>query len=292
MPSFDQHFVTANDGLILGFRIYSSSAASTALPVVCLPGLTRNARDFHQIAEAISNDPIQPRKVISVDYRGRGSSQRAADASTYTIPQETQDVLAVLDDLQIERALFIGTSRGGLITQILAQIALPRVAAIVFNDVGPKLGLEGLKQIQDYLQKPVHLRTWDDAVRHLKEIHAESFPVLRESDWVDLAQAVYRQGNLGIEADCDPAIGASFAAIPLDQPLPELWPQFDLLQDTPLLTVRGETSALLTAEILAEMSEHHRQMQIVIAAGQGHAPLLHLPQVREPLLAFLRGIAA
>lgn len=287
MPDFEPKFITATDGVRLGLRIYPPAASSHNLPVICLPGLTRNARDFHQIALAISKNPIRPRRVVCLDYRGRGTSDRVPDPATYTVLQEAQDVLTVLDSLGIQRALFIGTSRGGLIIHILAQIALERLAAVVLNDVGPKLGLEGLKQIQSYLQQPVMLGSWHEAIQHLKQIHGESFPALEEADWRELADAVYRENGEIIEADCDPAISTSFATMPLNQPLPELWPQFELLRTVPTMVVRGEHSQLLTAEIVAEMASRHPQLDSTLAVGQGHAPLLHLNGVRQSLISFL-----
>lgn len=291
MADHTQYHIAATDGTQLGYRLYAPAAEAAAspntLPVICLPGLTRNARDFHPLAKRIITDPKRPRSVVCIDYRGRGSSGRAIDKASYTVATEAQDVMAVLDHLAIDRALFIGTSRGGLILHVLAALAPERLAAIVFNDIGPELGIEGLRQIQDYLRAPRRLATWRDAREDLKRVHGAAFPCLGETDWAEMAEAIYTQDENGIVADCDPAIAAAFAAADLTPPLPALWAQFDQFPDIPMLVIRGEHSRLLTADTVAAMAARRPSLQAVVAPGQGHAPLLHRPEIAAPLGAFL-----
>nr|WP_210300775.1 alpha/beta hydrolase [Rhizobium rhizoryzae] len=257
-----------------------------------MAGLTRNSRDFHAFAKRVSGDPIKPRSVICIDYRGRGASDRAEDPATYSIFTEAQDCLLVLDALGITQAIFVGTSRGGLILHILAQLAPDRIAAVMLNDVGPELGLEGLKLIQSYLGEgnTSAIPDWASAAEQLSRVHGAAFPALEPSDWQDMARAIYTEQGGQIVPDCDPAIARAFASMDLEQPLPHLWTQFDLLNDRPMMVVRGEHSTLLTEQIVASMQDRHPELRVVTAAGQGHAPLLHKPQVYDALLDFLRPV--
>ncbi len=284
MTEYTQHFFTSGDGLSLGYRLYEGNPSRT--PLVCLPGLTRNARDFHRLACFLSSGG-EGRGVICVDYRGRGRSDRAANAESYNVGVETQDLLLLIDNLGLEQALFLGTSRGGLILHVLAATAPHRIAGVIFNDIGPELGLEGLRQIQAYLRDAPVLKTWDQAVEHLKNIHGESFPALSEDDWQELARDIYRDDGSRIAADCDPAIGQAFAAARLEEPLPALWPQFDCFPDVPVLVIRGEHSRLLTQRIVEEMQKRRPHIRAVTALGQGHAPLLHVDGIEHVIQDFL-----
>lgn len=291
MATYSSGIVAAEDGTRIAYHIYSGTTAGTdILPVVCLAGLTRNARDFHDIAQAISQDTAKPRNVVCIDYRGRGQSERAADAASYNVVTEAQDCLHVLDALNIQQAIFVGTSRGGLILHVLAQMALDRIAAGVLNDIGPELGVEGIRQIQAYLRKPEREkpRDWQALGLELANTHGAAFPSLDDADWLGWAKAAYKEEGANLIADCDPAIAAAFSRLDLTNPLPALWQQFDLLQEIPMAVIRGEYSDLLTAETVAAMGSRHQGLQVLIAKGQGHAPLLHKPQVQEPLLKFLR----
>lgn len=285
--------VTAPDGIRLAYRIYPApySHADT-LPVICLPGLTRNSRDFHDIASIIANDTVKPRKVVCLDYRGRAKSDRASDPATYNVLTEAQDTLHVLDALQISRAIFIGTSRGGLILHVIAQLSLSLIDSVVLNDVGPVLGIEGLRQIQTYLSQAetAPLTDWQTAETRLAQTHGASFPALTQTDWQDWARAIYIQQSGHIIPDCDPAIALAFAGLDLSQPLPDLWEQFEMLSEKPMLVIRGEHSQLLTEKTLSAMAQKHQKLSTLTAAGQGHAPLLHKQQVSEPLVQFLRRI--
>lgn len=293
MANHSQHYMTAADGTRLGYRLYppdgDGTAIDGALPVICLPGLTRNARDFHPLALRLLHESPSPRRIVSIDYRGRGASAWAADKGSYNVLAEAQDLLAVLSHLQIGRALFIGTSRGGLILHVLAAMAPERLAGIVFNDIGPELGLDGLRQIQDYLREPVALASWEAACAELKRVHGAAFPALTEEDWTEMARAIYTTREGAIVADCDPAICAAFAAADLDAPLPALWAQFDQFPDIPMLVVRGEHSRLLTDETIEEMKRRRPRLQRLLAKGHGHAPLLHSDEIAGPLTAFLTG---
>lgn len=282
---FEDFFYAADDGLRLHARIYGR--ASAAAPVICLPGLTRNARDFHDLAVFLANHPRTPRRVISFDYRGRGDSSWADDKKTYDVVVEAGDVLAGLKALGIERGAFIGTSRGGLIIMVLAAMRPEVLQAVVLNDIGPRLEREGLALIKDYLADMPRPKDWAEAVAVTKAINGAAFPALGDADWRRLAGVIFREQNGQLAPDYDPALAAGFAALDLSQPFPELWPQFEALRDIPVMAVRGANSRLLSAETLAEMAARHPGLVAVTADGQGHAPLLETAGLPEKIAAFL-----
>ncbi len=282
---FINRTVTTTDGLSLHVRDYGAGLAGR--PVVCLPGLTRNARDFHQLALKLSQGTA-PRRVIAVDSRGRGLSDHDPDKSRYTIGVEAEDVMTVLDALEIDMADFIGTSRGGLILHLFAVNHPERLGRVVLNDIGPVLEVEGLRQIQDYLGRENHVSNFSEAAERLRAVHGAAFPALSPADWQDMAEAIYREIDGRIRADFDPAIADQFASADLSQPLPDLWANFAGFFGKPLMAIRGETSRLLSKETLAEMGRRHGDMVALTAAGQGHAPVLHLGQIDEAIAAFLQ----
>jgi pimeloyl-ACP methyl ester carboxylesterase len=228
--------------------------------------------------------------VISLDYRGRGLSDWDAQKGNYNIVREAQDVVLVLDQLGIRRAAFVGTSRGGLILHVLGGMVAGRTAAIVFNDIGPVIESEGLRRIRDYLSARPRLATLPDAAGHLKTIHGAEFPALAESDWLDMADAIYRDVDGTLTADFDPALVEPLKSMDFSTPLPDLWKQFDLMAGIALLVVRGENSRLLSKETVAEMLARHPRAQTLTAKGQGHAPLLHVEDVYGSVASFLNAI--
>ena len=288
---FLEHQIPSPDGLTLYAREYGRDAPGAAdrLPVVCLAGLTRNSRDFHPLAVMLSADTKAPRRVITIDTRGRGGSSWDSDASRYTVPHEAGDVLTVLAALGISRAAFIGTSRGGLILHVLAAVQPQLLAAVILNDVGPAIGTEGLRHIQSYLGRRSRYESLVEAAEALKRVHGPAFPRLTDADWLEFAEATLKQTESGYEPDHDPAITAGMAALDLSQPLPELWEQFDLFAARPLMTIRGANSVLLTPEILGRMQARNPQMQTLIVADQGHAPLLHMGGTPAAIETFLSG---
>ncbi len=268
-------------------RLYGPLPGKDSRPLVCLPGLTRNGRDFHRLAVKISTDRHAPRSVITVDSRGRGGSDRDPDASRYTLPVEAGDVISVLAALGMEKADFIGTSRGGLILHLLAGMAPDLLGKLVLNDIGPVIEREGLRHIQTYLDPSPQPRSRREVVAALKLVHGEAFPALGEQDWQDMADALYREDGGMLIPDVDPAIASATRALDLTQPLPDLWPLFDLLKDKPLLLIRGENSRLLSYETAEAMQARHPGCTVVTATGQGHAPVLDKGDVFAAIAAFL-----
>ncbi|TKT81291.1 alpha/beta hydrolase [Aquamicrobium sp. LC103] len=281
----DFHY-SAADGLRLHARIHGGGDRD-ALPVVCLPGLTRNARDFDALALHLSRNAARPRRIVCFDYRGRGKSQHDPDWRNYNVAVEAGDVLAGLAALGIRHAAFIGTSRGGLIVHVLTAMRPTILKAVVLNDIGPVVENTGLAQIRAYLSNARKPRDFAEAAAIQKEIHGEAFPALSDDDWRRMAWAIYREDEGIPVADFDPALLNTLAMLDLDKPLPALWPQFDGLRHVPILAIRGANSKLLAAGTLAEMARRHPDIETAEVEGQGHAPFLEtggLPGLIERFL--------
>jgi pimeloyl-ACP methyl ester carboxylesterase len=279
----------AGDGLKLYARDYGHDNPMTAdrPTVFCLPGLTRNSRDFHQLAIILSTDTIAPRRVITLDARGRGLSGWDDDKTRYNLVVEAEDVLSACAIFDVPQAVFIGTSRGGLVLHQLAATRPDILKSVILNDIGPVLEVEGLIDIRDYLNRDRKSVDWDDAVEIVKENHGASFPILKKEDWLDMAHAVYAEINGQVTSDFDPAIAWQIQALDFTSPLPTLWSEFAGFAGISLMTIRGENSKLLSVETLAEMGRRHPGMLGKTAVGQGHAPILHLGDLPSAIQSFL-----
>jgi pimeloyl-ACP methyl ester carboxylesterase len=280
--AFKDVFYSAPDGLRLHARLYGTKSRGKA-SVVCLPGLTRNCRDFHQLASHLAAD----RQVVAFDYRGRGQSSYDPDWKNYQLPVETADVLAGLVAVGIENAVFIGTSRGGLIIHFIAVTRPGLLKAVVLNDVGPVLDGEGLAHIRAYLERAPKPGSLADAAAIQRAIHGSAFPALAPADWERMVGALYREENGAVIADFDPQLLNTLKGMDLNKPLPELWPQFEAMRNIPLLVIRGENSKLLSAATLAEMARRHPDCRTVTVEGQGHAPLLETGMLPNRIRDFI-----
>ena len=280
---------SAPDGLRLYTRIYGDRHAQRRLPVVCLPGLTRNVRDFHALALALSSGE-KGRTVFAFDYRGRGRSDYDRDWRRYDLQVETADVEAGLNALGIERAAFIGTSRGGLILHLLSARRPGALAAVILNDVGPVVEGEGLALIRTTLEKAPRPQNWREAAEVQRIAHGATFPALSESDWDRMARAVFRENERGrIVPDYDPMLIKILRAVDLSRPLPDAWQQFMGLTALPLMLIRGEYSKLLSAETVERMSALHPRMKVITVAGQGHPPMLETGELPQRIAEFIAG---
>ena len=195
--------------------------------------------------------------------------------------------MAMCEQLGIPQAIFIGTSRGGLILHLLIGLKPDLIAASVLNDVGPEVGLEGLRHIQSYLSSGTAPKTRSDAVARLKSIHGGDFTALESADWEEMADAIYVQKDGVFVGQYDPAISEALKSLDLSKPGPTLWPQFEALATKPLLVIRGENSLLLTHETLNEMQQRAAGMNICVSPGQGHAPILHHASIYPAIESFL-----
>jgi pimeloyl-ACP methyl ester carboxylesterase len=282
---FSDFFYTASDGLQLHARLYGE-AHPDLWPVVCLPGLTRNCRDFHELALYLSTRAKIPRRVVAFDYRGRGQSAYDPDIKNYNVITEAGDVLAGLDALGIPAASFIGTSRGGLIIHILGAMRPAMLKAIVLNDIGPVIEATGLAHIAAYLDRSPTLKAFADAVQSQRATHGADFPALTDADWERMVRALYREAGDGWLPDFDPALVKTLADIDFSAPLPTLWPQFDALAAVPMLTLRGSNSGLLSEQTVEEMRKRHPEMQTIFVEGQGHAPFLETGTLPREIAVF------
>ena len=282
---FSDFFYMAPEGLKLHARIYGKQNGSH-WPIVCLPGLTRNARDFHELALYLSNGSKTPRKVIAFDYRGRGQSDYDPDIGHYNVGIEAGDVLAGLAALGVETAAFIGTSRGGLIIHVLGALKPAVLNAIVLNDIGPVIEIEGFAKIRAYLDGAPRPKTFAEAVEAQRRVHGADFPALDEADWARMVGAICRDTGAGWVPDFDPRLVDTLAGVDFSKPLPDLWPQFEALAAVPLLAIRGANSKLLSAATLQEMQKRHPGMETITVEGQGHAPFLETGELPERIAAF------
>lgn len=272
MPAsaFASHFISAPDGLVLHLRVYGDDA-SLLTPVVCLPGLARTSGDFDALATHLS---ASGRRVAALDYRGRGLSQWDSDPAHYDVMTENADIQAVLAAAGIENAIFIGTSRGGIHTMVLAATRPRLIRAAVINDIGPVIESKGLARIKGYVGKLPPPRSWADALDLMKRLASAQFTDLSEAEWDSFARLTFKEKDGQIVTQYDPALAKGLAALDLTVEIPDLWPQFNGLAHVPLLVIRGANSDLLSVETLAEMVRRHPRCETFTVPGQGHAPLL------------------
>lgn len=267
---FTSRFVTSSDGLKLHARLYGQPV-SGRLPVLCLPGLSRNAGDFDVVARALAAE----RQVVALDYRGRGLSDRDPNWQNYALPVELNDLLAVTTVLGLERAVFLGTSRGGLLTMLTTAARPTLIAGAILNDIGPVIDGAGLARIKSYLGRLPGPANWDEAVALLKTISQSRFPALTDEDWRRQAGSIWMEREGRLEAAFDPALAKTLEAVNFDQPLPTLWPQFDGLGAVPVMVIRGANSDILSEGTVAAMAARRPDLDILTVPGQGHAPLLN-----------------
>lgn len=282
-------FLQTSDGLRLYARLYGD-LASPLKPIVCLPGLTRNADDFDAIAEIIVSKTKRP--VVAFDYRGRGRSQFARDAAHYTIMVEAVDLRQMLASLGIKRAIFLGTSRGGLITMLLGVTAPELIEAVILNDIGPVLETEGLKRIASYVGKGAMPKTMDEALQRVKDTNPD-FTDLDESEWHHFTKMSFRETEEGrVALTYDAALSRGFLAIDFSKPQPTLWPLFEALKAVPVMVIRGETSDLLSEATVGEMVARHPHCSSFTALKEAHAPLLGRPKTADAIVRFVEGVGS
>jgi len=278
MGSYEDRYWTSRDGLRLHYRAYGEPVAGKA-PVVCLPGLTRNARDFEDLAAHLAGS----RQVLCLDLRGRGDSAYAKDSATYVPLQYVEDVEALLEEAGIARFVAIGTSLGGLITMLLALRGPERIVGAVLNDIGPVIEAEGLARIRDYVGSGRSFPTWMHAARAIEETHGHAFPDFEAADWLRMAKrlmAISQNGRMVF--DYDMKIAEPFAALPAEGGV-DLWPGWAALAGRPVLALRGELSDLLSVETATEMARRLPDAEVVTVPSRGHAPTLDEPVARAAI---------
>lgn len=270
---FTSLYTSARDGLRLHARDYGP-LASTALPVVCLPGFARTAADFHELALALSQDEAKPRRVLALDYRGRGLSAYDKNWKNYDIRVELDDLMQVLVAAGIEAAVFVGTSRGALLTMAMGAARPAAIKGAVLNDMGPIIDARGLLRIRNYVGKLPLPRSFTEGAEILKRLSDQQFPLFGDAEWETMARRTWTDRDGALKPDYDPNLMKVLEELDLEAPLPVLWPYFDGLKAVPMLAIRGANSDLLADKTLAEMGERHPDCETFTAPGQGHAPML------------------
>jgi pimeloyl-ACP methyl ester carboxylesterase len=285
---FTSRFVSAQDGLRLHVRSYGPRTVP-GLAVVCLPGLARSSADFHVLATALADDAERRHHVVAMDYRGRGRSEYDRNAENYNLAVELADVIAVLTALGIAPAVFIGTSRGGILAMLLAAVRPSAIAGVVLNDIGPVIDTRGLMRIKSYVGKLPQPKSFEDAAEMLRRLFAAQFPKLSSDDWLDFARRTFVEQHGRIVADYDVKLVQTLASIDSARPLPALWQQFDALAQVPVMVIRGANSDLLSAATVAAMCARRPDIETVEVPDQGHAPLLMESEIVHRIGVFVAG---
>ncbi len=283
--TFEDIYFTARDGLRLHARHYPAQDGGKARPVLCLPGLTRNGRDFHDLAVALSTHSGDARPVYTFDYRGRGLSDFDPDWNNYALPIEMIDVLDFMTMVGLHGAAVIGTSRGGLIAMLMASAQPTVIGALVLNDIGPVIEADGIARIVGYVGRVPLPISWDDAATMVRDLNRRHFPELPEHQWEEVARQWYNDRNGKPAPGYDQKLSNALSV--LDGPIPALWAQFDALRRVPLLVIRGENSDILSVETVEEMRRRHPAIATITVANQGHAPLIKDKPTIEAINQFL-----
>jgi pimeloyl-ACP methyl ester carboxylesterase len=286
MSTFSEISFTSDDGLRLYARDYAAASGPARLPVICIHGLTRNSADFDELAPWIA---AQGRRVLAVDVRGRGNSAYDPDPSHYNLMVYSGDIIKLAHDLGIARAVFIGTSMGGLITMTLAMRRIGLVAAAVLNDVGPALSGRGLQRIAGYAGSADPVASWSDAAAYMRGINEVAFPANTDDDWDKWARRAFTEtapGRLGMRYD--PGIGIAIREGKIKPS--SMMARFAfrrLAHKRPTLLIRGALSDLVEPQQVALMRAAAPMMAYAEVPDVGHAPMLNEPQALAALREFL-----
>ncbi|MGQ0590209.1 MAG: alpha/beta fold hydrolase [Sphingosinicella sp.] len=286
MAGWSDGYWWSSDGLRLHYRDYAGDASRP--PIICIPGLTRNARDFEGVAERLADDW----RVICVELRGRGESAYAKNAMSYVPLTYFQDVEALIAELKLERFVLFGTSLGGLITMLLALGNPTRIAGALLNDIGPVLETRGLDHIRSYVGRARDWPTWLHAARFLAEAQADRYPDWELDQWLVYAKRLCKLTPSGrVVYDYDMRIAEPFK-LPGGETGFDLWPAFRALAYAPTLLLRGELSDLLSEETAAQMKAEHSKLEIATVPRVGHAPTLDEPEAASAIDRLLKRVTA
>lgn len=276
----DRHFASA-DGLRLYYRDYPAGEPGR-LPVMCLPGLTRNCRDFEVVAARLT----RTRRLLNPDLRGRGRSQHDPNWSNYHPGTYVGDLARLLADAGVEKVILLGTSLGGILSMLIAA-SLPQVpAGVILNDVGPEVAPEGLQRIARYVGRHTPVGSWEEAVAQARATYGLALPDLTDAEWQAFARRGYSEVDGQPRLDMDPMIGEAVRAAPAGA-APDLWPLFGALRPIPTLAIRGELSDVLSPATFDRMAREKPDLERLTVARRGHPPLLDEPECVAAIDAFL-----
>lgn len=280
-----EHYIAGNDGIKTFVLELDAIGEETGPPIFCIHGLTRNHKDFAPIFDFLRN---HGRKVYAIDVRGRGKSDFDPNPLNYHPGTYAFDVLNIFTQLGIKKAVFLGTSMGGIISMIIGALAPQIVAGMILNDIGPEVAEAGLARIREYIGEIKPANSWQEMQDRIKSFSISAFPAKANDEefWKEFAERICKETENGIIFDYDPRIKDN--TIPKDDtPAATLWPQFELLKNIPLAVIRGELSDILTPEIIEKMKEIHENMIISIVPQIGHAPLLDENEAKIAISAII-----
>jgi pimeloyl-ACP methyl ester carboxylesterase len=276
----EDYFHDSTDGLRLFGRRYPAQDPA-GVAALCLPGLTRNSRDFAKLAAHLR----ARREVVALDLRGRGRSAWDPDPTHYQLPTYVGDVWSLLESCELRRVVVVGTSLGALIGLGLAAMKPERIAGLVLNDAGPEIDPAGLRRIAGYAGKLPAVSSWAEAAAQAKSVYGLALPGLSDEAWLDYARSGYRENAAGVPVpDMDPKISQAFAN-PSTAP-GNLWPLFAKIRGVPMLVIRGALSDLLSAATVARMVRENPEVEELTVANRGHTPLLDEPECLSAIDAF------
>lgn len=268
---------SSQDGLKLYARHYPARRDMEELPatpLLCLPGLTRNSKDFQTIALHLSQESERPRDVYCVDYRGRGRSEHDPNWENYSPYIEMLDVLDFMSISELHHASILGTSRGGIIAMLMGVTRPTAIGPVILNDIGPVIEARGLARIIGYVGKTPDPGDWDNAALIVRDMTARFFTDVSDKEWMEVARQWYMEEDGQPVQGYDVNLAKTLSEIDLAQPIPQMWEQFDTLTHVPMLVLRGANSDLLSAETVDLMSARHPGLQSYVVEEEGHAPLL------------------
>ena len=283
--AFRAHGWTSGDGLRLYARVYETRHGA-ARTVVCLPGLTRNSRDFESLAQHLA-----PRyRLICPDLRGRGHSAWDPAWQNYQPAAYLADLAALFTSLSVTRLAVVGTSLGGLLAVLLPSMLPGVVSGTILNDIGPEIDPIGAERIRGYVGRLPPVRSWEEAVAQLKTVFGTAWPGVSEPTWHRLARRSFREDERGIpRLDVDPKVGDAMRAAP--STAPDLWPVFRSLGSLPVLAIRGALSDILSTSTFARMQREKPDLAALSVPNRGHVPLLDEPECLAAIDAFLAGLS-
>jgi pimeloyl-ACP methyl ester carboxylesterase len=280
----NSHYFQSSDGLNIFYRDFGAQNDGT--PIICLPGLTRNSRDFEDLANYLSHR----RRVLTIDFRGRGFSDYDPTWENYHPGTYVADVWTLLDVLKIDRIIVIGTSLGGLCAMGMAAQQGERLAGVLMNDIGPEINPAGLERVKEYTGRIGPVSSWDEAAAQTKEIYGEWLPGLSDDDYRQMAWRAYREGDDGIpRLDIDNNIGRAVRELGAQEGDP--WALFATLKDKPTTLLWGVLSDILTEDIVDKMKTAKPDLDVVPVPNRGHVPLLDEPESLAAINEFLKRVA-
>ena len=286
MTTWTDRYWYSAEGLRLHYRDYDGPHEKP--PILCIPGLTRNARDFEPVADRYAGEW----RVICIELRGRGASDDDPDPARYAPYYYVADILKLLDQEGIADAVFFGTSLGGICTMLLASTDADRIAGAMLNDIGPEIDQEGIDRISGYVGREVVFESWRAAAEILADRNRDKFPNWTSEDWNRFARRICVEETDGIHFQYDMAIAGNFRAA-TEGPQGANWHLYEALGGRPVLILRGELSDLLSQEIADQMVERlGGDAELVVVPAVGHTPNLEEPEATAAMDRLLERVMA